>query len=304
MSGGRREPNGPPPPPRLPPPPRAAAPRPAAIAATAAAPGAAAVVVPRHRSPQGHGPSRPARCRLRFQVALHICDGSNTCNQAATQYCEAAETSTYGRNSRNRPSERFSRPVIDPAAAQERRRAGHGGRRRLRDGHVAITLEVDPARGTALEPMRQACRAGRARHAGRAVGDRGHDAPSAPRPAAPASHAHGHGHAHGQGAPAAKTTGGGGRIDVPGVKHIIAVASGKGGVGKSTVAVNLALGACSQRASASGCSTPTSTAPRCRACSAIAGKPGIDRRQDAEAAGALRPQDACRSGFSSPRTRR
>lgn len=49
------------------------------------------------------------------------------------------------------------------------------------------------------------------------------------------------GHSHGQGAPGGQSPGVPEAEPVPGVDKVIAIASGKGGVGKSTVAVNVAL---------------------------------------------------------------
>ncbi|MEJ0063517.1 MAG: iron-sulfur cluster carrier protein ApbC [Alphaproteobacteria bacterium] len=118
--------------------------------------------------------------------------------------------------------------VIDPAHGKDIVTLNHVSGIAIKDdiggSHIFFSLEVDPARGPVLEDIRQ--------HAENAVKQ---IAGVSMVTAVLTAHRGASKQAMGKGPPRAST-----QAAVPGIKHIVAVASGKGGVGKSTMAVNLA----------------------------------------------------------------
>jgi ATP-binding protein involved in chromosome partitioning len=127
--------------------------------------------------------------------------------------------------------------VIDPASGKSVTESGLVQGLVLRDGNVGFAIEVPEARGREAEPLRKACEDAVGKVPGvlsvTAVLTAHHEGPPVARPH---SHAHADARAPSGQSEEPKQRG------IPGVASVIAVASGKGGVGKSTVAVNLALG--------------------------------------------------------------
>jgi ATP-binding protein involved in chromosome partitioning len=121
------------------------------------------------------------------------------------------------------------------------------------DGKVFFSINVDAAEARAWESVRAQAEAAVRAIPGVSVAMIALTAErkaGSPAPAPPAAHRHSHGHSRSVGVqpvashrpPQSPASPMSRQAEIPGVAAVIAVASGKGGVGKSTTALNLALG--------------------------------------------------------------
>ena len=129
--------------------------------------------------------------------------------------------------------------VVDPSKGQDIVSSGQVGSVSVEGGRVSFILEVDPDRGGALEPLRQAAEAAvkaldgvdqvQAVMTAHAAAGQAKPAPKGPVPDLGLKDF----------TPKPKAPEKPGKL--PGVANVVAIASGKGGVGKSTVSANLAV---------------------------------------------------------------